>query len=503
MFADNLANIHKTHNGPEYCIPTKTTVDDHISSHNTAYKPLFQPVHEEGDEDMLVRPIDTDEVAGALKTCKGTSAPGVDGLQYRVLQQAPPCTLTALAELYTACLQSGYFPATWKAAIGVMIPKPKKDHKLVTNYRPISLLNTTGKLFEKVIARRLHNHLEYTKFWNAHQRAYLQKKEANELVYCLNEEAAAARKKGWVTTAVSLDVEKAFDAVWHDGLKYKLSQHHLPVKLIRLLSSFLDDRTIQIRVEGHLSPAVHLEAGTPQGSVLSPLLFLIFVNDLPVDPRHSCRAGQFADDITTWATAPRKRATFVRLQHVLNDIEKWCCTWRIKLNVAKTQLVTFAKRAHCPVLKLFGQQLIETTELTLLGVKMDQQLHYTNHCKEKAAAGSKQVQLLRTLSGSNWGASAQTPIRFYKQLVRPVLEYGHVATASAPKSNIDRLQRVQNAALRTALHTPWRTTTVHLHETANITTMAERLTQQKNKAISRFGDSACIQALEMQRTRML
>ena len=141
-----------------------------------------------------------------------------------------------------------------------MLHKPEKDPKLVTNYRPISLLNTMGKLFEKVIARRMHYHLSEINFFNEYQRAYLKKKEAAEHVYCLAEEIRLAQAKGWTTTAVSLDMEKAFDSVCYDGLGYKPSQLKLPVKLVRLVSSFLTDRTIKVTVEDKLSHPVTLEA---------------------------------------------------------------------------------------------------------------------------------------------------------------------------------------------------------------------------------------------------
>ena len=112
--------------------------------------------------------------------------------------------------------------------------------------------------------------------------------------------------------------------MWHDGLRYKLSQIGLPVKLVRLLSSFLSDRTISVRVAGELSEPVGLKAGTPQGSVLSPLLYLIYVNDVPINPATSkCDGGQFADDISLWTLAKSTKVTRLRLQRALSDLELW------------------------------------------------------------------------------------------------------------------------------------------------------------------------------------
>jgi len=316
----------------------------------------------------------TPMVVGALRLCKGTSAPGHDEITYSILKRVPDCTLSAIADLYTACLENGYFPKVWKSAIGIMLPKPNKDTKVAVNYRPISLLNTLGKLFEKVITRRMHCHFQETAFFNQYQRAYLERKEASEHVYCLSEEIRLARDKGWQTTVVSLDVEKAFDSVWHDGLRYKLSQLQLPVKLVRLLSSFLTDREIRVRVAHSLSHSVKLGAGTPQGSVLSPLLYLIYVNDIPIEPKNNCRAGQFADDISLWTSYANKRVTYLRLQRALDDIQKWCSKWRIKLNVTKTQLVTFSHTKTKMTLKLFGESIHEQNELTLLGVTFDKKI---------------------------------------------------------------------------------------------------------------------------------
>ena len=209
----------------------------------------------------------------ALKACRSQSSPGQDGITYGMLKRIPYKLVAILAQLYTVCLMAGYSPPCWKAAIGVMIAKPGKDGKVASDYRHISLLSTLGKLFEKVIATRLYEHFEENSFFNQWQRAYLAKKEAAEHIYRLTQSIMLAKEKHWTASVISLDVEKAFDSVWHDGLRYKLTTNGLPVKLVRLLSSFLCDRTISVRAGNVLSKPVRLQAGTPQGSVLSPLLY--------------------------------------------------------------------------------------------------------------------------------------------------------------------------------------------------------------------------------------
>ena len=383
-----------------------------------------------------------------------------------------------------------------------MIPKPKKDSKDPSSYRPISLLSNIGKLFERVLATRMDLHLRESDFFNQWQRAYLKKKEAAEHIYRLGEEIKLAKGRGLITTAVSLDVEKAFDSVWHDGLRYKLAHMGLPTKLVRLLSSFLTDRSIKVRAMDELSAPVTLNAGTPQGSVLSPLLFNIYVNDVPINPRNQCSAGQFADDLSMWSTSGTRNINYIRIQRALDDIERWCSTWRIKINVGKTQLTTFSKtrdkvrkvkrvtnKFDNKPLTLFGQVITEKKKMTLLGVTFDQNLSYVHHCKEKAIEASRRLNMLRMLRGKNWGANSRTLLTLYKQYIRPIVDYGNVVTANAPKTSLGLLQRVQNAALRTALNTERRTRIKTLHRLGRIQPIAKRLKSLREKAIGRFGDS--------------
>jgi hypothetical protein len=496
IFAKMLGKAHQTHTGPEFCGATKAEVDTHVVQHTASYVPCFTVHCEPGDTSHLADTVTTDEVSGALRLCKTKSSPGADGIPYTVLKRLPAFLLVVIARLYTACLIYGYFPLEWKQAVGVMLLKAKKDGKCPSNYRPISLLSTIGKLFEKIISRRMQAHFVEIGFFNDWQRAYLRKKEASEHIYRIGEEIRLARAKGWMTSVVSLDVEKAFDSVWHDGIRYKLSGLDLPVKLVRLLSSFLTDRSIRVKTGDKLSEAVALKAGTPQGSVLSPLLYLIYVNDVPILPSNNCRGGQFADDLSLWTSYCNKRVVGMRLQRALTEIEKWCSKWRIKINVAKTQLTSFEKKRRQKLkLKLFNEDIVEQPSLTILGVTFEQSASYTLQCRAKAAKAMQRINLMKRLRGKTWGSSPATLLRLYKQYVRPVLETGFAVTSRACKTARLLLMRAEYCALRVAMRLDKRTKIKELYRASNVMPLSRRLRLLRDKAVNRFGDSACMREL--------
>lgn len=501
-FAESLGSIHRTHEGPEFCADTKATVEASIRGAEHLYVPQFTPRPEADDDSFLVDVIDVHELRAALKLCKSRSAAGPDGIGYSVLKRVPDETLAELASLYSLCLCTGYFPVRWKLAHGVMLAKSGKDLKDVRSYRPISLLNTTGKLFERIVARRLQTHFVETNFFNVWQQAYQPGKEAAEILYRLGEEIRTATASGKTTTVVSLDVEKAFDSVWHDGLRAKLSSLELPAKLVRLLSSFLTDRTVRVRIGSALSDPVRLEAGTPQGSVLSPLLYLIYVNDLPVDPYRQCRAGQFADDMNLWTSDKKASTTRVRLQRQLTLIEAWCSKWRIKLNVAKTQLFSTGLKRQDKWwanlnLTLFGERLNPCKELKVLGLTFDRRFSMTSHCRLKRGAAARKLNLMRTVSGQNWGASERILLKLYKQYVRPVLEYGSVVTAEASPSALKLLGLVERRALRIITQSPVMGTRIgDLYAATGIEPIAERLKRCRDAAVTRFGDNRLVSELK-------
>ena len=215
--------------------------------------------------------------------------------------------------------------------------------------------------------------------------------------------------------ATFLEVEKAFDNVWHNGLRYKIYQLDLPTKLCRWLSDFLVGRVIQVKIEGFLSPKVYPKAGVPQGSNLSPLLFLIYVNDMPNPSHHQTDKSQFADDAGQWAVSKNIDLAVEYLQRDLDKLARWSAKWRIKLNPEKTKVIIFSKSRFAiraePALSLYGDLLSYYPQIKFLGITFDNRMTFTKHFEEILEHCNQKFHRLRILVNKS---GAQVPKPFCK-----------------------------------------------------------------------------------------
>ena len=496
-FAATLEKVHNVHQGDIFDDNFKEEVESTIKEHEILFKPLVSQIEEVDDDNEILTPITTGEIKGFLKKCKPNTAPGVNGIRYSVLKQAGDPVFAALANIYNACLAIGYFPKLWKHAEGVMIPKPGKDGKLAGSYRPISLLSCMGKLFEKTLAGRIKNSLEKEIFFNQWQNGFRSKRTAMEHVFRLVEETQLGFTKKWKGGAVFIDVEKAFDSVWHDGLRYKLMKGSLPRKMIRLISSFLSERTIQVNCNNHSSEEVKLNAGTPQGSVLSPLLFIYYVNDIPDLGPTGCNLSQFADDMGIWTHAKSAKALRLRLSKALKLMEGWCAKWRIKLNAVKTQFLVFSRTVK-PVkidLELFDEPIKQTQSAKLLGITLDHKLSFNEHIKGLTNRAYSRLNLLKLLKGTTWGAKPYTILRAYKGFIRPILEYGAIISGAFNETLMKKMQVLQNKCVRLALGAPWETRIVDLHDYTRMETIKERFTSLAYKSFRSLDHSEMLNDL--------
>ena len=307
-FAESLGKIHQTHYDPNHDLNTETEARNFLSAHKVVFKPLEQAKQETEDEHYMLREINVLEITKTLQKCRNRSAPGEHQISYLILKNLDRENLSNIALIYNSCLRTGYFPNAWKQAKVVMLPKPGKDLTKPTSYRPISLLPAMGKIFERIVASRLSAFLEKVDYFDENQAGFRKKRSTVDRLFKLSQSVSTALKKYKKAVGVFLDVEKAFDAVWLEGLKYKLGRQEIgiPTKMIRLLSSFLTNRHLRVHQNSAISNKIELKAGTPQGSALSLLLFIFYVNDTPKPPP-GVLISKFADDMAAWAIQKQEK----------------------------------------------------------------------------------------------------------------------------------------------------------------------------------------------------
>ena len=450
------------------------------------------------DDHDLVADIDSDTLIRIVKFLKRGKAPGPDNIHNEVLRLGTTTSLFHhLARLFTSPIQIGYIPTAWKLATLRMLLKPDKLPSLTTSYRPISLMSSIMKLFERVIEQRLRYYLEDIGFINKYQSGFRQAKSTDDHLFRLSQSVMESFNRREHVVAAFLDVEKAFDNVWHNGLRYKIFMLDLPTKMTRWLSDFLVCRVIQVNVNGFLSDKISPIAGVPQGSVLSPLLFLIYVNDLP-NPHHRQNSkSQFADDTALWAASKNVQLAAKRLRKDLRKLAKWCAKWRIKLNPEKTKVIIFSRsplaRKSKPILKRYGERLKICHQVKFLGITFDSKLTFQKHFEEILGRCSTGYHRVRLIVNKKWGPSPSTMLQIYKHCVRPIFEYGSLSTITMLDMIISKIQRLQNKFIRLALRLPKYISVKLLHDSSGLPYVKDRLLSCATRTLERISKNPLVE----------
>ncbi|CAF0779354.1 unnamed protein product, partial [Adineta ricciae] len=346
--------------------------------------------------------IKVEEVKQHIKQLRNSST-GPDNIHNRCLKNYSKLLVQHLTNLFNTILKQGYIPARWKEANIILLLKPKKDKQHPSSYRPISLLSCLGKLLEKIIKQRLMLELDRRNVLPQHQAGFRPGKSTVYNIVRLERfaEGQLRRPSRRRHSAVILfDIKAAFDSVWHDGLIYKLNDLRLPQYIIKYLISFLNNRTAAIEIENILSRPFKLMSGTPQGSPLSPLLYIMYtadsMNGIPTHTEH----GLFADDTALWTSGHTLTSLRSRLQKSIDAFESWCKAWKLKLQPTKTELIHFSlhprKKYKNPVIVKVENTLIKPLDYTrYLGVIVDKRLKWRTHLDHIEAKIAPRIGLLR------------------------------------------------------------------------------------------------------------
>jgi hypothetical protein len=270
------------------CRPNIADADlDHIEEvEHEIHETLSEP------NDTPITPTSPEEVREIIGSLKVKKAPGPDHIPNTALKLLPDKVVVALTAIINASLRLCHFPSRWKRANVIFIPKPGKDPKFPQNYRPISLLSNVGKIVEKVILTRLVKMANDNAAIPDEQFGFRPKHSTADQLIHVTEFISHGMNQNKSTGAIFLDVAKAFDTVWHDGLVYKLHTAGLPLAMVKLINSFLQNRVFHAKIGHALSTERAIEAGVPQGSVLSPTLYAIFTADIPKPAEQNSRCMQ-------------------------------------------------------------------------------------------------------------------------------------------------------------------------------------------------------------------
>ena len=286
------------------------------------------------NSNLIDNTITPEDILYYIKLTKKT-APGNSGINKTIMSKLPQSAIVTLSHIYNASMSIGYFPDSWKESTIKLIPKTGKDPHDVNNYRPISLLEVPGKIYERIINARLKRHLEITDAYHDNQFGFRTQRGTHHALALITEQIAQYKSDKGQCQVILRDISKAFDKVWHIGLKYKILHLKLPITIEKLLCDFLDDRYAKIKIDNFTGPKFELQTGVPQGSVLSPTLFTIYTSDIPTTQIGVNIA--YADDITQIFGYAGKSKEMLnrRTERGIAALNQYEQCWKIKTNINK------------------------------------------------------------------------------------------------------------------------------------------------------------------------
>ena len=439
-------------------------LQDKIHSNNTNFtKYLTDRV----DANFLFRSADTEEIIRIISSFVNSKASGPNSIPTEVLKLLAPILCFPLKEIINISFATGIYPDKLKLAEIIPVYKNKGDPHLVINYRPISLLSNINKIFEKLVHERLYCFLEMHECIFELQFGFRTKHSTNHALISLTEMVRNALDNSNFACGIFVDFQKAFDTVDHNILLQKLEHYGIRGLANNWFKSYLSNRKQYVSINGFHSNTLPMDYGVPQGSVLGPLLFLLYINDLHNAIRHSV-VHHFADD-TNLLYVNKNLKT---IQNKVNQDLKSLCTWlranKISLNASKTELIIFRdprkKFTSDLKLKIDGKKLIPSSSVKYLGIYLDCHLNWHVHRAELSVKLSRATGMLSKI---RYYVSKETLHMVYYGIFSSLLTYGSQVWGQQ-NAITKKLQILQNKALRIMYFQPPRTSATPLLKMSNI-----------------------------------
>ena len=405
------------------------------AAHQTTIEDVTQWLGEHPAAANALPPVSMAEVQASLLHIRAFGAPGFDGIMDELLRQTSDVLLPFVTALAQSSLQLQYFPLAWKRALTIPIPKEGCDLEDAGGYRPISLLSVLGKVVEHIVTKRLTFWLESGKKLSQHQYGFRKQKSTELALWNFVGAAYTAMLGRRQLGVVSLDLKSAYDSVWGAGLVSRMIALGAPSYLVRWVSSFIDSRTAVV-VVGEGASSWALSRGVPQGSPLSPVLFLVFIDPALEGVREFVFVQAYADDLLIWVDLDASFVGWENLQAGLCRLERWAGDWRMTFNPHKTVLVWLhrlrpSSRGPLPSLQFCGRILEPVPTLKYLGLLIDSELCWGPHIQMVCNQARRRLHAIKRVCGMYWGAHPRILRQLVEGIVLPTLFYAAPAWVAA------------------------------------------------------------------------
>ncbi|KAK6167371.1 hypothetical protein SNE40_021416 [Patella caerulea] len=396
-------------------------------------------------------PIKEEDITKLLKELIPTKSTGPDGLHPKALKELHGTIAKPLTIIFNASLQSGKVPDLWK--IGNIIALFKKGDKSDPgNYRPVSLTSVACKLMEKEIRAVIVKHMVANKLFSKKQFGFISGRSTTLQLLKVMDEWTEIIDNGGSIDAIYMDFMKAFDKVPHRRLIKKLDSYGLSKTIIVWVEDFLNNRKQKVSVNGHESRQQNVTSGIPQGSVLGPILFVIYINDMPdcvLAPTYL-----FADDTKIYAEIKNKDDSN-SLQYDLDKLQQWSNKWLLRFHPNKCKVVRvtnkkFKEEQTTQEYNLYNQNgekiILEYSEGEKdIGVLVDRALNFSKHIQQQVNKANSIMGLIRR----TFTHLDETTFKYlFQALVRPNLEYAAAVWSPHRKNDINSIENVQRRATK-------------------------------------------------------
>lgn len=361
-----------------------------------------------------------------------------------------------------------YFPESWKIANILPVKKLGKDHSSPKNYRPISLLSTISKVFERAILSRILKHERQNKILIDEQFGFRSCRSTVHQLVRITNNISNHFNMNESSSMILLDIEKAFDTVWIEGLIHIMNELKFPLYIIKIVAHYLRNRQFVTSINNKKSKPRNISAGVPQGSILAPVLFILFINNIP--KRSDTLLALFADDTAILAPSISIPLSSLKAQQHFHEIYKFFTKWKIKINVDKTEFIVFThKRKKIEKLTIQNNEMEPKRSVKYLGVHLDSKLLFTEHIDSICKKANTALSLLQNLINRKSALSEKNQLLLYKVVIRPILLYACPIWGNTCKTNIKKLETIQNKILRIISKEHYLVSNLKIREKLNMT----------------------------------